>query len=239
MITALFLLLGFIGCIAFCMFIAMHQEENKNFFDYMKQKHGMSARGNTYRCVDGDDIIECGECYVWKHNGVYKISHSGYVQDLKSEEFISFSVKGQKKYVTEISGGGGGGTSISGAIIGGAVAGPVGAVIGSRKKSKPVKSEIYQIGNVYTVMHIKINGRNASLTFEDDKLYYDLMSICPEKEIKFVKRADALRNIPKKNKTDSPNDVAEKLMQLKKLFDDKLISQGEYETKKADILKDI
>ena len=57
------------------------------------------------------------------------------------ENIISYTVSGSRKYVSNVKGGG---SSLGGAIVGGLIAGEVGAVIGSRKS---IKTELKEVDN--------------------------------------------------------------------------------------------
>lgn len=59
--------------------------------------------------------------------------------DIDVEDIQCFEQTGEVYKETKISGGGGGGSSLAGAVIGGTVAGPIGAVIGSRKKLRKLR----------------------------------------------------------------------------------------------------
>jgi len=78
-------------------------------------------------------------------------------------DIVSFTRKGDF-YVTQnisVKGGGGGGSSIGGAVVGGFVAGVPGAIIGSRKRVKPVKVETrsVEVDKRVTIVELKYNGR--------------------------------------------------------------------------------
>ncbi|WP_010243672.1 hypothetical protein [Acetivibrio cellulolyticus] len=68
-----------------------------------------------------------------------------------------YATRGEIVHENKITGGGGGGSSIKGAVIGGVIAGEAGAIIGSRKKLDPIKSEL-----------IAHDNRETFLNFFDD-----------------------------------------------------------------------
>lgn len=85
---------------------------------------------------------------------------------------VSLSQEGNVNYVTEIYGGGGGGTSIKGAIVGGVVAGEVGAVIGSRKEVEPITSSSKRIDDRVTSLKLlDENNKFSEIHFEYNDYY--------------------------------------------------------------------
>lgn len=89
-----------------------------------------------------------------------------------------YQVEGSKRTEMYIEGGEGGGSSISGAVVGKIIAGNTGAIIGSRKENNPV-----------TTTYKKIDDRKVIVKFYDgvekslDYLAYEyLLSKIPEKD---------------------------------------------------------
>ncbi|MDE5830858.1 MAG: hypothetical protein K2H53_04270 [Clostridia bacterium] len=77
-----------------------------------------------------------------------------------------------------ISGGGGGGSSIGGAVVGGLVAGNVGAIIGSRKKTDEIKTTYKKVDNRRTIITLK-DGRELDKSMS---IYELLLRYVPEKD---------------------------------------------------------
>ena len=89
-----------------------------------------------------------------------------------------FNLTGEKTERQYISGGGGGGSSIKGAVVGGLVAGEVGAIIGSRKKVDEVKTEYKKVDSRRTMITLN----NGIVLDESPSLYELLLSYIPEKD---------------------------------------------------------
>lgn len=136
-----------------------------------------------------------------------------------------------------ISGGGGGGSSIGGAIIGGMVAGPTGAIIGSRKKTDPIKSEL----SIHDDRMIQLEyyyGPNRELKslFIDKNAYSALDTLIPEKNYEYIMNNGNVESQPQNNNN---SDYIELLKQLAVLKEQGILTQEEFESKKADLLNKI
>jgi len=123
---------------------------------------------NILNLVDSDLGLEC--------KGGVKIPLSN---------IKSYIRKGDFRTEMRITGGGGGGSSIKGAVIGDVIAGPAGAIIGSRKKTEAIKTENVVIDERETIVQIHYNDERKFLFF-DSKTYDVLLKIMPEKEISFA-----------------------------------------------------
>lgn len=104
-------------------------------------------------------------------------------------DIVSFTRKGDF-YVTQniyVKGGGGGGSSIGGAVLGGFVAGVPGAIIGSRKRVKPVKVETgsVEVDKRVTIVELEYNGRLEHVILGSNA-YDFLIRRIPGKENAFV-----------------------------------------------------
>ena len=101
------------------------------------------------------------------------------------EEIIDFkdvkyyNINGSEREKQVISGGGGGGSSIKGAVVGGLIAGEVGAIIGSRKKTEEIKTSYEKIDDRKLVITFK-NGTTKDV--RDFSLYEYLLENIPEKD---------------------------------------------------------
>ena len=89
-----------------------------------------------------------------------------------------FNLSGEETERQYISGGGGGGSSIKGAVVGGLVAGNVGAIIGSRKKVDEVKTEYKKVDSRRTIITLN----NGIVLDERPDLYELLLAYIPEKD---------------------------------------------------------
>ena len=125
-------------------------------------------------------------------------------------------------------GGGGGGSSIKGAVIGGLVAGDVGAVVGSRKAVNEVKGTS-TVHDEQVVLLYSTDLKQV-ITFNSNA-YSVLTKLIPEKEFEVVVQSgmEAQSNNEMKNAADA-------VREYKKLLDEGIISQEEFEKKKKDLL---
>jgi ABC-type transport system involved in multi-copper enzyme maturation permease subunit len=87
---------------------------------------------------------------------------------------------------TEISGGNGGGSSIGKAVVGGIMAGGVGAVVASRNKINEIKTERIVNDDRITVLQVEKENENYYIKLTSQS-YNGLIQLIPEKEISFVK----------------------------------------------------
>lgn len=136
-----------------------------------------------------------GDLYLFKDNKLFCLNNL-YSLDFymnrgrnylpqQLEEIIDFkdvkyyNIDGSEREKQIISGGGGGGSSIKGAVVGGLVAGEVGAIIGSRKKNEEIKTSYEKIDDRKLVITFK-NGTTKDI--KDFSLYEYLLENVPEKD---------------------------------------------------------
>lgn len=130
---------------------------------------------------------------------------------------------------TKVSGGGNTGPNIGGAIVGGIIAGPAGAIIGGQNKRQPIKSE--------TIRH---DERKTVLVYNKGKLefapedYAVLMKLIPDKELSVVQQKRALES----HQSKQPS-VEDKLRKLKALHDDELLTDEEFEEKRKKLVEEL
>lgn len=152
-------------------------------------------------------------------------------RSINLSRILYFSREGEVYTETKVSGGGGGGSDIGDAIIGGIIAGAPGAVIASRGKQQPIKSET-----------IKHDTRKTVLVYKGGKLefapgdYNVLMRLIPEKEISVVKQQKAMEAAAAKKESTNIEARLEKLESLKAKG---LINDVEYQEKRQKILDEL
>lgn len=108
----------------------------------------------------------------------------------KNSDVVFFQKVGDVQYISNVSGGevkaSGGGSSLAGAIVGGAIAGGVGAVIGSRKpvkiESNGVTTTVEEIDTRETVLRLKGEEKR----FKGWEMYDMFMKVMPEKEYNYL-----------------------------------------------------
>jgi hypothetical protein len=124
--------------------------------------------------------------YLWFDRDLLKILPyeflGGNLISIDLRNINYFTQKGDFYTETSISGGGGGGRSVKGAVIGGIIAGGAGAVIGSRKKTEPIKTENHVVDKRKTIIEYRSVNNPKNYIFLDSDAYNYLMQMIPEKE---------------------------------------------------------
>ncbi len=96
---------------------------------------------------------------------------------IDKKHVASLSQEGNIHYTTEVYGGGGGGTSVKGAIVGGAIAGEMGAVIGSRKEVNPITSSTKRIDDRVTSLKLLDDNNSFCEIYFEYNDYYAISKI--------------------------------------------------------------
>ena len=125
---------------------------------------------NTYIWVENEQLHLMSKFADWPDYKVRPNVYNPIVIDLKT--IVELSQGGEVHYTTQVHGGGGGGTSVKGAIIGGVLAGEAGAIIGSRKPVDPITSTTQRIDDRAT--HMKVldsNNKFFEIVFEYNDYY--------------------------------------------------------------------
>ena len=192
-------------------------------------------------CENGAGVIsDSAWCNIWKDEETYNFLERDPEKLIKIPEsdLVSYKIVGEKHYVSEVSGGGGGGISLGGAVVGGVVGGATGAVIGSRKKNQPITTSVRAVSNQKTIINVISDGKEVYMTFDGNDLYDALVKISPSKELGFSTKALGFAT---NNTTvnQEPKTTVEQMKELKELLENDLITQEEYEKKKNEILKQI
>lgn len=150
-----------------------------------------------------------------------------------------YATRGEVFRETVITGGGGGGSSIKGAVVGGVIAGDAGAVIGSRKKVDPIKSELktHDTRETYISYFTKDNERNnIILNFEDYQILKDLI---PQKDYEIVSALHMNNTIQQSKENSNVQSITDQIREIAKLKEDGILTVQEFETKKQELLKKI
>lgn len=176
------------------------REDKNQKLKEIKEKYNVDSLTNARRIFGSIDIkksSECGSIYVvWVDEKMIHFIYDGptnffWETDLEVhipiEDILYFKESGQIYRDTIISGGGGqvGGSSIPGAIIGGVIAGPAGAIIGSRTKStiEPIKTEIKETDERYIEIKTKtFTLKIYTYTNGNELNLYTLRNLLPTKD---------------------------------------------------------
>ncbi len=148
--------------------------------------------------------------------------------DILIDKIKYFRLIGQKYVTTEITGGGGGGSSLKGAVIGGLIAGDIGAVVGSRKAIDEVKGT----STVHDEQIVLLYSTDLKqvITFNSNA-YGILTKLIPEKEYEVV-----VQSTKEESQGNEIQNAADAVREYKKLLDEGIISMEEFEKKKKELL---
>ncbi len=198
----------------------------------------------TSECVEGDELLECRKYGIWyKDDKLYFLvvpngkesSFMGkrhYVEVYAEDIFLYDSV-GDKHYYTETSGGSLVKTSVLGAVVGGAISGPLGAAAFGLKPGDPPKTTVTCVDLRQTIITMMIDYKSYLIVFDGNTLYEKLLSWIPEK-VYFPAKNNLL---VEGDGLDSENDdMQSRLEKLKVLYEKKLITEDEYNEKRSQIL---
>jgi hypothetical protein len=187
---------------------------------------------NNYLC-----FIEGWNHYYTNYSDFMRCTDVSKAETVKFDELkltkipvdcVSYYCKeGDRQYTTSIQGGGGGGTSITGAIIGGLIAGEAGAIIGSRKQAAPITSTVQVHDSRKTYLAYFHEEKLITIEIAGHDAYNYLLKNVPHKDIKVVQ----LRSVSSKE-----NSPADEIRKYKKLLDEDIITQEEFDAKKRQLL---
>lgn len=157
-----------------------------------------------------------------------------FVKQIKIENIFYYKVEGEILTSTYTTGGTvkGGGSSVTGAIVGGALAGDVGAIIGSRKKIEVEPVSTHTEHDDQRVVNIYISeGDSVKIQQYPYKLYDAFQKLMPEKSYDYI--ALHQKTQPKEKSS------ADRLQELQALKDSGLITEDEFQVKRAAIVSEI
>ena len=200
------------------------------FIEKLSTRIPFDAEQGTYFEISCGDFCLNGRMRSWKKEDKLCMLDTDKCQgtDILIDKIKYFRLIGQKYVTTEITGGGGGGSSLKGAVIGGLIAGDVGAVVGSRKAVDEVKgtSTVHD----EQVVLLYSSDLKQVITFNSNA-YSILTKLIPEKEYEVVVQSG--KEAPTANDTKS---AADAVREYKKLLDEGIISTEEFERKKKELL---
>lgn len=150
-----------------------------------------------------------------------------------------YATMGEVFRENKITGGGGGGSSIEGTVTGGLIAGGAGAVIGSRKKTDQIKSELVTHDTRETLLNFFDDKNEKHSMFFEYKDYNIFKDLIPEKSfeiVSMIETSNILNMSINKNSTENITDQIRKLAQLR---DEGIITEEEFVDKKEKLLAKI
>lgn len=220
-------------------------EKNNKIFEEKKLQYNISNGCFTVNYKKGFAKIASGKQYIWvKDDKIFlfpataqSIEQNYILYKIPLKDIEYFSTEGIISQETRISGGGGevGGSSISGAVVGGMIAGNTGAIIGSRKKGKidPIKSQVITHDDRETYLSLYIDGEKKSLFFNYDD-YTTFLKLIPQKDYNnFVNTQIS------KGSESSDSSAIEQLKDLADLKEKGILTEDEFNEKKKVLLDKI
>ena len=198
--------------------------ESENIF--LTAYNGSKTHSLHYFWKDGKNLIFCN----------YDLNCNEFSEKLliiPFDEIIFFTKDGNISYSNKIINEGKN-ISVSGAIVGGLIAGDAGAIIGAGKDANKIQNITVTHDEVHTFIYY--NGDDNCIKIVDvkgEKFYTYILQLLPYKEYNYV-------NNQTHNSTISKNDSAEAtLKKLKDLYDGGLIDETEYKNKKEQLLNQL
>lgn len=222
------------------------KEKNKLINDKNKEYHkryNISHNYNVINCnnINGEVINE--SLYMWENNNNLNFISSNYLEEEKRilrellsipiDNIIFYAMEGDYRIDNIVEGGG---ISLSGAIIGGVIAGNVGAVLGGRKKITTTQKTVDER---QTYLYYKENGEMRYIVF-NQYVYETLRKLYPYKDIKFLekKKIAESSNTEPLNKMEE-NTIYKDIEELTKLKDKGILTENEFNEKKKILLEKI
>lgn len=200
------------------------------FIERLSTRVPFDAEQGTYLEISCGNFGLNGKMWVWKKDDKICLLNTDKFQgiDILIDKIKYFRLIGQKYVTTEITGGGGGGSSLKGAVIGGLIAGDVGAVVGSRKAVDEVKGT----STVHDEQIVLLYSTDLKqvITFNSNA-YGILTKLIPEKEYEVVVQSG--KEEPQVKETKN---AADAVREYKKLLDEGIISVEEFDRKKKELL---
>ena len=147
-------------------------------------------------------------------------------------EDIKYFTKEGDIHLNTVVSGGNDGPSISGAVIGGVLAGGAGAIIGSQINNKEIKSEIVENDVRKTILKYYRDGNLVSKEY-DYQVFNVFEELIPDKEYNIVIQSEIQKNT---KPTGNDTNIEDSLRKLKDLRENDLIDESEYQQKKKELL---
>lgn len=186
---------------------------------------GMGVYSPGYLWEDGKNIVYCPDLLNQCGRSIREN-----LLIIPFEQIMFYTKDGNISYTNKILNDGKG-VSVSGAIVGGLIAGDAGAIIGAGKDAHKIKSVTETHDEVHTFIYYGKDNENVKIAdVKGQKFYAHILQILPSKEYNYVKNA-TLDSTLKEN-----GSAKDSLIRLKDLYDSGLIDETEYKTKKEEIL---
>lgn len=202
------------------------------FVQKLSTRFPFNADPGVFLEISSADVKLCGKMRTWKNdNKICLLNTESCEQiEISIDDIKYYRLIGQKYVTTEITGGGGGGSSIKGAIIGGIIAGDAGAIIGSRKEVEGIKGS----STVHDEQVVLLYSKDLKQVMTFNSNAYDMfIKYIPEKDYDVVIQTN---NEQINASLDNAKSNADAVREYKKLLDEGIINQEEFDKKKKELL---
>jgi len=206
-----------------------YYELNKQQFqkNYFMGSHGELISGkNSYLWRDTNSIIICNAITLINIKNDYKNIVEKTIIPIANIKFYTRDGEYRVDNIVE-----GGGVSITGAIVGGVIAGGVGTVLAGRKKTTTTQKEV---DNRRTYLYYVEDNQDKRIVFTS-KSYDILLELIPNKDFGFIEKNKILESSTPKENNSIYNDIE----QLANLKDKGILTQEEFNEKKIALLEKI
>ncbi len=220
------------------------------------KQYGMPNGKKVISIKNKTKNLQSGKWYVWVNDNVLNLFprieldseypehlvnkiRDASVKTIPLDRIEYYATRGEIVHENKITGGGGGGSSIGGAVVGGIIAGGAGAVIGSRKKTDPIKSELitHDTRECY-INYFDKDGTKKSIFLEYAD-YQTLKDLIPEKDyciVSAIMTSSIVQSVQSQDKTKT---ISDQIRELAKLKDEGILSEEEFLEKKKVLLDKI
>ncbi len=189
------------------------------------QSNGVTTRGKNFNIwKENNSINLCKTLYA--NNKINTIVDK-YIIPINDIKF--FTRNGEYRVDNIVNGGG---VNLTGAIVGGVVAGGVGAILGGREK---IKTTTKELDKRLTYLYYSENNENKRMVFTS-RDYDILLELMPNKDIEFIENNKIIES---QNSTQENNNIYEDIEQLSKLKDKGILTEIEFNEKKRILLDKI
>ena len=198
--------------------------------------------GYTYAYTNEVAFVSSGE---WINPALYWISQNQlcFVGRNKSfkvnlDRIEMYTLNGSVQYVSKVNNTGKK-VSLSGAVVGGVVAGPAGMIIGATKDRNNITTDMEEkddrkIYIYYKDSNDEIKMFNVEKSFFGEYFNFDEFI---KKELPTKSDVYLITHQEKNNNSNNTENLENSLIRLKKLYEDGLINEDDYEIKKKELLK--
>lgn len=159
------------------------------------------------------------------------------------DNIIYFKEIGKVDYLAKVNGGkiNGGGVNIDGALAGGMIFGAAGAIVGSQLGTEIQSTDINTTVETVDTRQVSLRYKDSNDKIAEEIYPYEvfdfLMKVIPEKEITIVNlESQKEKTFTVFKESSQNNNRFEEIKKFKELLDCGIITEEEFQTKKAELL---